>query len=165
MASRLPLARAAGMLGVVFLAAFLLPASAAAQIAVGLGPGWPGPVIRIVTSFSFPPLVELLAAYDGQFQGGVRVALGDINGDGVADIITGAGPGGGPHVQVFDGIYPHRLLTSFFAFDPMFTGGVFVASGDLNGDGFADIIAAAGPGGGPHVVAFSGVDLRLLASF
>jgi hypothetical protein len=55
----------------------------------------------------------------------VRVAAADVNGDGVADVITAAGPGGGPHVRVFDGQTNAELL-SFFAYNPGFTGGVWV---------------------------------------
>ncbi len=103
-------------------------------------------------------------AYDPAFRGGVRVALGDVNGDGVPDIITGAGPGGGPHVKVFDGV-TGRLLQSFFAYDASFLGGVTVAAGDITGAGHAAIITGAGPGGGPHVKAFDGVTGQLLRSF
>ena len=71
-----------------------------------------------------------------------------MNGDGNVDIIAGAGPSGGPHVLVFDGV-THSVIYSFFAYDPAFAGGVFVASGDVDGDGLADIITGAGPGGGP----------------
>ena len=46
-----------------------------------------------------------------------------------------------------------------------FPGGVSMTLGDVNGDGDVDIIAGAGPGGGPHVRVFSGVDLAELASF
>jgi len=103
-------------------------------------------------------------AYDPAFSGGVRVALGDVDGDGVPDIITGAGPTGGPHVEVFSG-KDFALLASFYAYNPAFTGGVYVAAGDVNGDGRADIITGAGAGGGPHVEVFSGADLSMLASF
>ena len=46
-------------------------------------------------------------------------------------------------------------IASFYAYDPAFSGGVDVAVGDLNGDGVGEIVTGAGPGGGPHVRAFS----------
>ena len=87
-----------------------------------------------------------------------------MNGDGVADIITAAGPGGGPHVKVFDGI-TGEVIRSFFAFDAGFTGGVFVAAADLNNDRMAEIIVGADAGGGPHVKVFDGADGSELFSF
>jgi FG-GAP-like repeat/FG-GAP repeat len=77
-------------------------------------------------------------AYDPNFRGGVRVATGDVNGDGIDDIITAAGPGGGPHVKVFSGANLQQLQ-SFFAYDGSLTQGVYVAAGDANGDGRADV--------------------------
>jgi hypothetical protein len=77
-------------------------------------------------------------AYPG-FGGSVRVAIlhelfkqlgddreeSDYFGPG---LITGAGPGGGPHVKIFsDG--PPEVLDEFFAYDALFRGGVFVAAG------------------------------------
>src|SRR5262249_44054149 len=103
-------------------------------------------------------------AFAPGFLGGVRVARGDVNGDGVPDIIVGAGPSGGPQVEVFDG-KTGALLMSFMAFDPAFRGGVYVAAADVNGDGSADIIVGAGAGGGPQVKVFSGKDGSLLMSF
>ena len=42
---------------------------------------------------------------------------------------------------------------SFFAFDPNFPGGAYVAAGNLDGDtsNGDELIVGAGPGGGPHV--------------
>ena len=113
-------------------------------------------------------------AYDRGFRGGVSVAAGDVNGDGFADLVIAAGSGGGPHVQVFGRsstgtVAPFTgvagLSNSFFAYDTGFTGGVNVAVGDVNGDGFADIITGADTGAGPHVKAFNGRTTTEVASF
>ena len=108
--------------------------------------------------------VQSFFAYDPKFTGGVRIAVGDVNGDGFADIITAPGPGGGPDIHVYDGA-TGQFLRQFFAYDMNFTGGVHVAAGDVNGDGFADIICGADAGGGPNVTVFSGQDGSRLVSF
>ncbi len=107
-------------------------------------------------------------AFASNFTGGVRVAMGDVNGDGTQDIIAAAGQTGGPHIRVFDSVTGQQIggtMGNFFAYAPSFTGGVFVAAGDVNGDGKADVITAAGAGGGPHVQVFSGATGAVLHSF
>jgi predicted outer membrane repeat protein len=94
-------------------------------------------------------------AYHDAFLGGVHVAVGDVTGDGVADVVTAAGAGGGPHVKVFDGV-TFEEVRSFYAFDPFFAGGVSLALGDMTGDGALDVITGAGAGGNPHVRVFDG---------
>ncbi len=97
-----------------------------------------------------------ITAYDPSFTGGVRTAQGDVNGDGVRDLVTGAGAGGGPHVRVFNGVDGSELA-SFFAYDNGFRGGVFVTLVDVDGDGRAEVVTGAGAGGGPHVRVFHGL--------
>jgi hypothetical protein len=98
--------------------------------------------------------------YDPSFRGGVRVAVGDVTGDGIPDLITAAGIGGGPHIQVFDGT-DFSLVAGFFAYEPEFTAGVYLAVGDVTGDGVAEIVTGTGFGGGPLVRVFNqfGIDL------
>jgi hypothetical protein len=89
---------------------------------------------------------------------------GNSDGDDAADIVCGAGVGGGPNVTIFSGKDGVRLA-SFFVFDPGFTGGIYVAAGDLTGDARADVICGAGVGGGPDVAVFNGADFTRLLSF
>jgi hypothetical protein len=94
---------------------------------------------------------------------GLTVATGDVNGDGVSDVIVGATASKlGPLVKVFDGV-SHAEVSSFLAFEPTFKGGVFVAAGDINNDGRAEIVvgSAAGRISGPNVKAFTSAGVEL----
>ncbi|MFO0810416.1 MAG: hypothetical protein U0746_17465 [Gemmataceae bacterium] len=102
-------------------------------------------------------------AYDAAFRGGVRVALGDVNGDGTPDVVTAAGPGGGAHVKVFSG-KDLSLLANFFAYDAAFRGGVFVGLADVDGDGNREVVTGPGVGGGPHVKVFDVVNGQAVAA-
>lgn len=128
-----------------------------------------GPTVKVHDSQSGLPVFQF-PAFDAAFNGGVRVAMGDVTGDGVPDVIAGSGPKGGPRVRVFDGVTGTPLgapLGDFQAFQAPFKGGVFVAAGDVNGDGRADVIVGPdkGKGADAHVKVFSGLDGSTLQSF
>ena len=93
--------------------------------------------------------------YAPTFTGGIFIAAGDTNGDGIDEYITGAGAGGGPHVKVISGATQAELM-SFFAADPSFTGGARIAAIDFDGDGLADVATSLGPLGNPVVKIFKG---------
>ena len=102
-------------------------------------------------------IVRTFEAFDAPYHGGVRVAQGDVNGDGVPDIIAGAGTGGQGRVRIFDGKAGDAgptLLVDFRPFGPSFLGGVYVAAGDVNGDGKADLIVSTGTGSPAEVRVF-----------
>lgn len=151
-----------GFSGGVFVAVGDVVGQGRAQIITGAGAGG-GPHVKVFDSQTGDTLLSFMA-YDPSFAAGVSVAAGDVRGQGRAQIITGAGPGGGPHVKVFDGKNGDTLL-SFMAYDVGFTGGVSVAAGDVRGQGRAQIITGTGPGGGPHVKVFDGMNLNVLQSF
>ncbi len=121
------------------------------DIVVAAGPGG-APRIRVLSGTTGEELANYFA-YASDFRGGAFVTTADLTGTGTPSVVTGAGPGGGPHVKAF--ALAGTTLQSFFAFDPAFTGGVTVAAADLDGDGKDEIVAGAGPGGGPRVSAFA----------
>lgn len=92
-------------------------------------------------------------AYDNYYLG-FDAEIGDLDGNGYHEIIIGAGRGGGPQVRIFS--EAGKIIGQFFAYDERFRGGVYVALGDVNGDGAQEIITSPGAGGGPHILVYDG---------
>jgi protocatechuate 3,4-dioxygenase beta subunit len=124
-----------------------------------------GPRVRIIDGTDGSTLADFFV-YEPTFTGGLYVSVADVNGDGKDDILTGTGNGGGPRVRVLDGAtLGQTVLKDFFAYEDTFRGGVLVGSGDINGDGNADVITGTGVGGGPRVIAFDGTSGSVLRNF
>jgi SpoIID/LytB domain protein len=138
--------------GGVFVAAGKLDGSDVNRIVTGADKGG-GPHVRVLDTDGNTTGVEFMA-YDPKFSGGVRVAVCHFGDDATDSIVTAPGAGGGPHVRVFNasGV---AAGGGFMAYDPTFTGGVYVGCGDVDPTNAGDeIITGAGAGGGPHVKVF-----------
>lgn len=92
-------------------------------------------------------------AYHKNFRGGVSVAVGDVTGDGIEEIVTGARRGGGPQVRVFD--LSGNVLSQFFADNPSDRGGIDVGVADTDGDGVAEIFVTPEVWGNGEVKMFN----------
>ncbi len=137
--------------------------SAAGFYALGTGPGGP-PRVQVYETGTGTKIIDFLP-FENTFTGGVTTAMGDVNNDGIPDLIVGAGNGGGPRVRIFNGAdlnvafnpnAPGAVLADFFAFEDSQRGGVTVTTGNYTGGLFADVVVGAGPGGGPRVRVLNG---------
>ncbi|HEX5274819.1 MAG TPA: multicopper oxidase domain-containing protein [Candidatus Rubrimentiphilum sp.] len=80
------------------------------------------------------------------------VAMGDVNGDGVLDLIAGAGKGHSPDIAVYSGAAAagkrsfETVLTRFTAFGRSDRNGISVAAAEIDGGAADNIIAGSGAG-------------------
>jgi hypothetical protein len=102
-------------------------------------------------------------AFETSFRGGVRVAVGEFDGNpSTVEVVATAGPGGGPVVKVFavdTTTGAVSTIAEFLAYEPSFRDGVRVAVGRVTGVLNQDqIILGTDAGGGPRVREFNVVN-------
>ncbi|MBN9522998.1 hypothetical protein J0H58_31545, partial [bacterium] len=124
------------------------------DLVAGTGPGTTTRV-KVYDGATGAVLLEL-TPFEAGFTGGVYVEATDLDGDGRAELIVTPDQGGGPRVQIFDGATGVVRQNFFGIDDPGFRGGARASTADVNGDGVAELIVAAGLGGGPRVSVFDG---------
>ncbi|MFN7973695.1 MAG: hypothetical protein U0166_15320 [Acidobacteriota bacterium] len=149
------LAYAGGQMG-VNVAGGQLDGAGRAEIVTGPGPGATyGPQVRgFVNDGSAIAQVNFYAS--GTLKYGINVATGQLDGGASHEILTGAGPGQafGPQVRGWSTGSTSGSLTitpmakiNYFAYDTV-RYGAGIASGDVDADGYSEIVTTPGPG--PH---------------
>jgi len=124
-------------------------------IAAGTGGGPRLAVFDGTTIGNGPTPTRLVAdffAFESKLRNGAVVAIGDVNGDGKADIVAGAGSGGAPRVVVFSGTGilanqgadSPRIADFFVANNTKSRAGTRITVKDLDKDGKADVVASDG---------------------
>jgi ELWxxDGT repeat protein len=127
------------------------------DVAIGTGPG----IAAEVKIFDGKTGAQIddLQPFGTTFSGGVFLAVGDVNADGIPELVVTPDTGGGPRVTIYNGAN-FAILANFFGIDdPNFRGGCRAALGDINGDGKSDLVISAGFGGGPRISVYDGAAL------
>jgi hypothetical protein len=131
-------------------------------ILCGAGSG-SSPSVSVFNAVTSQPMGAFYA-FSNQYLGGVRVALSELGADGTSFATIGSTINS--HVVAFDLNDYYNPILSFNAFPDNFTPqGVYLASGDLDGNGLKEIVVGAGQGTASPQVAVFGMDGKLKKSF
>ncbi|MGL6073827.1 MAG: FG-GAP repeat domain-containing protein [Fimbriiglobus sp.] len=128
-----------------------------------------GSSIRVMSGTDGSELIAAFNPFEAGYTGDLNYAVADLDGDGKAELLVSPSVGGGGIVAVYSST--GQELTRFYGIQDLdFRGGNTLNIADVNGDGMMDLIATAGPGGGPRVAVFDGRSMmtgakRLMADF
>lgn len=133
------------------------------EIVTVSGAGGPAHVVVYSANGKMKIIAGGFFPYGTGVSGVTSIALADLDGDGKDEIITSAGPGGGPQVKIWSG--KGVLIGEFPAFDTSeLFGRATVAAGDLDADGKAEIVVSIGGSQGLLRV-FEGITRSKLGEF
>lgn len=124
-------------------------------VAVGTETGpTSAPWVRLMDAETGTVIAQVLA-FEATFKGGTRVAMGDVDGDGAAEVIAGSGAGRVAEIRVFkpEVVGGSTVLTELTAFRTQpfgarYRSGIEVAVGDVDGNGRDDLVATMSRGNG-----------------
>lgn len=105
------------------------------NLLIGSGVG-KAPEVHVYDQFYTP--VRTIDVFERSFAGGIDIASGDVDADGKAEIVVGAGPGKGPLIKVLEG--DGSEIHSFNAYTTFEKQGIHVEVLDVDFDGKDDIV-------------------------
>lgn len=85
---------------------------------------------------------------------GINLAVGDLNGDAIDEIVASSGEGGIPEINILN-YQGTKVAEPFLAFPINFRGGVSLSCGDINRDRKEEIIIGSGRGVEPIIKVFN----------
>jgi len=110
-----------------------------------------GPHIRVFTKSG--NLISEFFAYDASFDGGVNVALGDVNNDKADEIVLAPMGKHVAEIKIFN--YKNIRKASWLAYDANMKSGVNISIADVNNDNWSEIVTVPAKDYAPQVKMFN----------
>jgi Domain of unknown function (DUF4082)/Bacterial Ig-like domain/FG-GAP-like repeat/FG-GAP repeat len=122
-----------------------------------------GPRAQVIRGGDFRKIADI-SGLASDFRGGTQIGIGDMTGDGRAELVVTATYSNGSLVFGYTGASLVPGMTASPAFTPFtlsggYVDGLFLAVGDVSGDGRADLVLGTPASATPQVNVYSGYSL------